>query len=58
MTMVKVKEAYLGLMFNTGKEEWVPRFVFQDGQEARNWQLKDADLRQVRRVGLVTDEEV
>lgn len=58
MAMFKVKKAYLGAVFNKGKGEWIPKFVFQSEQEARNWQLMEGDSRRVRPVGFVTDEEV
>lgn len=58
MATFKVKKVYVGASFNKDKAEWITKFVFQDEQVALDWQLKDADLRRVRPVGLVTNEEV
>ena len=58
MTMFKVKKVYVGAVFNTGKGEWIPKFVFEDKQVADNWRDKDISYRRIRSIGLVTGEEV
>ena len=56
--MLKVKKVYVGVVFNNGTGEWIPKFVFEDAEVAYNWMSEDKMHRRVHNVTMVTDGEV